>query len=100
MKKPLPHMRVIANKALTDFAERHPLANEPLQAWRKIVESRPYVNFAELKSAFNATDRVAEYYVFNISGNRYRIIAAIHFDRQKLYIRNVFTHKEYDSWKP
>lgn len=99
--KPLPNMRVISNKALTDFAGIHPAADEPMQAWRKIIEARPWVNFADIKSAFNATDRVGDYYVFDIGGNKYRIITAIHFnERQKLYIRHVFTHKEYDSWKP
>lgn len=98
--QPFPNMRVISNKALMDFAGRHPQAGEPLQAWRKIIESRSFANFAALKSAFNATDRVANYYVFDIAGNKYRIIAAIHFNHQQLYIRNVFTHREYDAWKP
>jgi len=93
-------MRVISNKALTDFTERYPAADEPMQAWRKIVESRHFVSFAALKNTFKATDRVANYYVFNIGGNKYRIIAAIHFNRQLLYVRNVYTHKEYDAWKP
>jgi mRNA interferase HigB len=93
-------MRVISNRALTDFAVRHPEAGEPLQVWRKIIESRPFVNFADLKAAFNATDRVGGYYVFDIGGNKYRLIAAIHFNRQMLYIRDVLTHKEYNAWKP
>jgi mRNA interferase HigB len=93
-------MRVISNKALTDFAERYPAADEPMQAWRKIVESRHFVSFAALKNTFKVTDRVANYYVFDIGGNKYRIIAAIHFNRQLLYIRNVYSHKEYDAWKP
>jgi mRNA interferase HigB len=53
-----------------------------------------------LKAVFNATDRVDKYYVFDIGGNKYRIIASIHFNTQRLYIREVCTHKEYDSWKP
>jgi mRNA interferase HigB len=40
------------------------------------------------------------YYVFDIGGNKYRVITAIHFDQQKLFVRHVFTHKEYDKWKP
>ena len=93
-------MRVISNKALTDFSAIHHPTGEPLQAWRKIAESRTFSNFAEIKSTFNAVDKVDIYYVFDISGNRYRIIAAIHFDQQKLFVRHVFTHKEYDKWKP
>ena len=55
-------------------------------------------DFAALKSLMNATDRVGDYYVFDIGGNKYRVIAAIHFDKQRLYVRHVFTHLEYDQW--
>ncbi|MES2030147.1 MAG: type II toxin-antitoxin system HigB family toxin [Pseudomonadota bacterium] len=93
-------MRVISNSALVRFSATHSAASIPLQAWRKIVESRLFKNFAEMKATFNAIDRVGPYYVFDIGGNRFRIIAAIHFDKQRLYVRHVFTHKEYDAWKP
>lgn len=93
-------MRVISNKALTDFSAIHLAAKEPLQAWRKIIESRSFISFSDIKTAFNAADKVGDYYVFDIGGNKYRIVAAIHFDHQKLYVRHVFTHKEYDKWKP
>lgn len=93
-------MRVISNKALVDFSAIHPSAGESLQAWRKIVESRPFSNFAEVKATFNAVDKVGNYYIFDIGGNKYRLITAIHFDQQKLYVRHVFTHKEYNKWQP
>lgn len=93
-------MRVISNKALINFSTIHSAADEPLQAWRKIIESRSFVNFAAIKTALKATDKVGHFYVFDIGGNKYRIIAAIHFDYQKLYVRHVLTHKEYDKWKP
>lgn len=93
-------MRIISNTALTKFASIYPPADEPLQAWRKIVESRDFANFAEIKSIFNATDKVDMYYVFDIGGNKYRVVAAIHFNTQIMYIRHVFTHKEYNKWKP
>jgi mRNA interferase HigB len=93
-------MRIISNTALTDFASIHPLADEPMQAWRKIVESRDFVSFADIKTAFNATDKVGMFYVFDVGGNKYRVVTAIHFNKQTMYIRHVFTHKEYDKWKP
>jgi mRNA interferase HigB len=93
-------MRVISNKALSDFAALHSSATDPLQAWRKVVESRTFTHFAELKATFNAVDRAGTYFIFDIGGNKYRIIAAIHFDQQKLFVRHVLTHKEYDKWKP
>jgi mRNA interferase HigB len=83
-------MRVISNKVLTDFSSTYPSSGEPLQAWRKIVESRPFANFAEIKATFNAVDKVGMYYIFNIGGNKYRIVSAIHFDQQKLFVRHVF----------
>lgn len=93
-------MRVISNRPLTAFAAIHRDADQPLQAWRKIVESRPFLSFADMKLTFNAIDKVGDFYVFDICGNKYRIISAIHFDQQKLFVRHVFTHKEYDKWRP
>lgn len=92
-------MRVISNKALVDFSVKHPDAGIPLQIWRKTVEAVFFTNFAGLKRAFNAVDKVGDLYVFNIGGNKFRLIAAVHFNVQKLYVRHVFTHKEYDKWK-
>lgn len=93
-------MRIISNAALTQFASLHPPAHVPLQAWRKVVESRNFVSFADIKTTFNATDKVGKYYVFDVGGNKYRIVTAINFNTQCMYIRHVFTHKEYDKWKP
>lgn len=91
-------MRVISNKALKDFATAHPAADAPMQDWRRVVEASTFASFAEIKRTFNATDRVDPYYVFDIGGNKYRIVTAIHFNTQVLYVRHVFTHKEYDRW--
>ena len=93
-------VRLISNKALRDFAKRHPVAQAPLQGWRRIVERGQYRNFAELKRAFNSVDKAGDYFVFNIAGNNYRLIAAIHFNTQILYIRSVMTHAEYNEWRP
>ena len=93
-------MRVISNKALVDFAQRYPDAEAPLKAWRKIIEAGVFGNHAALKSPFNSVDRVGDYHVFNLGGNKFRLIAAIHFNRQMLFIRHVLTHTQYDRWRP
>ena len=49
---------------------------------------------------FNSVDKVGEYYVFDIVGNHYRLIAAIHFNTQTLYVREILTHSAYNHWKP
>lgn len=93
-------MRVISNSALVAFAATHPAAGMPLQVWRRIIESRAFAGFADIRKTFNSVDRVGKFYVFDIGGNKYRIVAALHFDKQRLYVRHAFTHKEYDSWTP
>ena len=67
---------------------------------RKTIESGTFANFAKLKKSFNAIDRVGNFYVFDIAGNKFRLIAAVHFNTQKLFVRAVLTHQEYDKWVP
>lgn len=93
-------MRVISNKSLREFAALYPEADLPLQGWRKLMEHAGPRSYADLKKLSNSVDRVGSYYVFDLGGNKYRVIAAIHFDRQMLYVRHVFTHVEYDRWRP
>lgn len=93
-------MRIISNRALLAFAALHPDADAPSQAWRKVIQKNRFRHFADLKATFNSVDQVGNYYVFDIAGNRYRLVAAVHFNRQMLFIRNVLTHKAYDDWRP
>jgi mRNA interferase HigB len=93
-------MRLISNRALTDFANLHPAAHTPLQAWRLLIERNRFRHFSDLRNTFNTVDRVSDFYVFDISGNCYRVIAAIHFNTQMLFVRQVLTHSEYNHWRP
>ena len=93
-------MRLISNKALREFSVCHPESDMPLQAWRKLIEHSAPRSYADLKRLTNSVDRVGDYYIFNVGGNKYRVVAAIHFDRQTLFVRYVFTHSEYDDWRP
>lgn len=93
-------MHLISNRCLREFALRHPQADSPLQAWRRLIERNHFSGFADLKTLFQAVDKVGEFFVFNIGGNKFRVIAAIHFNTQTLYVRHVFTHADYDDWRP
>jgi mRNA interferase HigB len=94
-------MKIISNRALRAFAANHPQAEAPLQGWRRVIEKNSFANWAELKAAFNAVDKVNELAVFDIGGNKYRLVAYIRFEKQILYIKAVLTHREYDkgAWK-
>ena len=56
-------------------------------------------NFVQLREVFPQADQVGEFAVFNIGGNKVRLIAAVHYNRSKIYIRHVLTHQEYDTGK-
>ena len=94
-------MRVITNRRLLEFSAIHHDASVSLQAWRKAMESTDFGNFADLREVFRSVDKVGDLYVFNIAGNKYRLIAFLQFDRQLCYIKQVLTHTEYDkgAWK-
>lgn len=90
-------MRVISHRPLREFAERYPHARIALQTWRKHIESRSLANFSDLRNTFRSVDLVRERIVFDIRGNRYRLITFINFARQECYIKAVLTHNEYDK---
>lgn len=94
-------MYVIAKPALVEFWEKYPDAENPLQAWFRTMESEVFIDFSELRAIFASADYVDGLTVFNIGGNKYRLIAAIHYNRHKVFIRAVLTHAEYDrgEWK-
>lgn len=94
-------MRVITNRRLLEFSATHHDASGPLQAWRKAMENTEFNGFAELRVVFGSVDKVGNLHVFNIAGNKYRLIAYLRFDRQLCYIKQVLTHTEYDkgAWK-
>ena len=95
-------MHVISRKALREFWEQHPDSKIALSRWFKIMQQTDFGSFDALRATFPTADKVGEFTVFNIGGNKYRLIASIHFNRGKVYIRNVLTHHEYDrgAWKP
>jgi mRNA interferase HigB len=94
-------VHIISRKALIQFWKKHPDSEPPLTRWYKIVEKTDFHSFSELRNVFPSTDRVNDLFVFNIAGNKYRLITSIHFNRSKVYIRHVLTHSEYDrgDWK-
>lgn len=66
-----------------------------------MIEKNRFANWAELKAAFNSVDKVGDLVVFDLGGNKFRLICYVRFDRQIVYIKAVLTHREYDkgAWK-
>jgi mRNA interferase HigB len=79
----------------------HPDAETPLRAWHQAARRDVWRNFADVRARFPHADRVGRFTVFNIGGNKYRLISVIHYNVQRVYVRHVMSHKEYDRgrWK-
>lgn len=94
-------MRIITRKRLNEFAKKHLEAKSALQNWYQNAKSNEFSSFAEIRKNFSSADQVGKLTVFNIGGNKFRLITAIHYNRKIIYIRAVLTHVEYDkgNWK-
>jgi len=94
-------VHIITRKRLNDFAASHPEARTALLHWSRLAKETRFRSFAHLRQIFPSADQVGKLTVFNVGGNKIRLIAAIHYNRGKVYIRAVLTHKEYDEnrWK-
>ena len=90
-------MHIITQTRIWEAKKKYLDCASALDGWYRIITKNQFNNFAELKKSFNSVDRVYNFYVFDIAGNKLRLIAAIHFQRQKVYIRHILTHKEYDK---
>lgn len=93
-------MRIVSHKVLKAFYETsgHEEAKVPLQRWYDIVENAEWHNFAEMRADFPSVDSVGnQHYVFNIGGNKFRLVVVVKFVMGYIFIRFVGTHSEYDK---
>jgi mRNA interferase HigB len=91
----------VSYKAIRLFSAKHPEARTPLDRWYRLRKRALWTSFAEVRQTFSAADLVAPYVVFDIAGNRYRLIAEMNFKARVLFIRHIMTHEEYEKggWK-
>lgn len=94
-------MHVISKKRLKDFYEKEMQAKQPLLAWYRIVKNLRFGNLAELRRTFPSADQVGSCTVFDIGGNKYRLVTVIHYNTGKVFVRKALTHKQYNkgTWK-
>lgn len=94
-------MRVITQKRIWEAKDEWPHAATALDAWYRILKGASPKNFAEMKGLFPATDKVGKLYVFDIGGNKLRLIAAVHYNTGIVFIREIINHAAYDrdAWK-
>ena len=94
-------MRIIKRGALEQFWQRHPDAKASLESWYAVVRRANWKTPAELKQVYHSADLVERRTVFNIAGNKYRLVARVNYQTQRVFVLYLLTHAEYDkgAWK-
>jgi len=91
-------MVVISKSTLVNYGKKNVQAIDAINDWYKKVSDAQWKHFADIKKDFNTVDYVGnDRYVFNLKGNKYRLISMIHFTTRTLYIRFIGTHAAYDK---
>ena len=91
-------MVVISKTILSEFSQKHADVVVPLNEWWKKTKSADWASLQDVKKTFNSVDYVGnDRYVFNVKGNKYRLVAMIFFDTRTVYIRFIDTHSAYNK---
>jgi mRNA interferase HigB len=95
-------MQVIARRTLKEFWERHPRAEGPIRAWLAVAAAAHWLSPADIKRQFGGTvDFVGDNRViFDLGGNKYRLIAHVSFTFGRVLVKFIGTHAEYDHIDP
>ena len=94
-------MHIISRRAIRDFVKAYPQAEQSLDAWYRTAKQAKWSKLMDVRTAYPHADAVGDCTVFNIHGNRYRLIAHIKYAYRTIYIRGIYTHAEYSRgrWK-
>ena len=94
-------MKISYHNKLVMFWEKHPEAKKPLEAWFRTMESKDFSSFNDLRKTFGSADCVDGLTVFDIGGDRHRLIASIHYHLKNVSIQAVLTRQEHGrgEWK-
>lgn len=94
-------MRIIKRGALVQFWQKHSDAKPSLESWYAVVRTANWKTPAELKQVYPSADLVGRRTVFNIAGNKYRLIARVNYQTRRVFVLYILTHAEYDkgAWK-
>jgi len=90
-------VRIIGRDLIGLFVRKHPDSRSSLRSWTQAVESNSFKHFVELKKTFGSADQLKPYTVFDISGNKFRLIAVMDYALQSVSVECVLTHAEYDE---
>ncbi len=90
-------MRIISKKKLRDYYQANAQAEIPLTEWYFKMKGSQAMSINALRNEFNSVDAVYGYTIFNVGGNNYRLVTAVHYNTQYCFIRMIWTHAEYSK---
>lgn len=94
-------MRIISKRRLREFWRKFPIAEQPLLSWYETVKRIDWENFSDVRESFRHADIYRDCAIFDIGGNKFRLITKVRYKKKRVYIRFVSTHSDYDKnlWK-
>jgi len=94
-------MHIISYRLLREFKLKHADCGDAIDNWYKVANKANWSNLIEVESVFPKAEAVSNFTVFNIKGNKYRLIVSIDYEKQVIYMKYILTHAEYDKeeWK-
>jgi mRNA interferase HigB len=93
-------MRLLGEPLIEEFTKAYSQSGKALNRWVAVVRAAEWRSFVDLKKTFSRADYVAPQVIFNIGGNKFRLLAIIDFKESVVIVRAIMTHKEYNKWKP
>ena len=89
-------MNVINRKAVRQMMRDHPESTTALDAWWKVTRAARWQHFEECRRSFTTADQVGRSLIFDILGNNYRLITVVSWRNQRIYVKALLTHREYE----
>jgi mRNA interferase HigB len=93
--------KIISKRRLREFWLINPSAKQALLSWYETVKKAEWENFSDVRESFRSADIYRDCVIFNIGGNKFRLITKIRYKKKRVYIRFILTHSDYDkdAWK-
>ncbi|HEV2989997.1 MAG TPA: type II toxin-antitoxin system HigB family toxin [Candidatus Angelobacter sp.] len=88
-------MRVISRKRLKEAVQIHAELATPLDAWYRIAKGATWRGFTDVRTTWASADIYKNCTIFDIKGNKFRIITWVNYQTQKVFIKHILTHANY-----
>jgi mRNA interferase HigB len=92
-------LRIVTEKRIREYTEKEPASRDAMNRWIGVIQCSGWRNPGQLKTTFATASFVGGLTVFNVAGNKYRLVAFIHYRKQIVYVKRIGTHQEYDTWE-